>query len=110
MVHHVKSMGASTAGVLSFKSILYSQDLVVARYFGIFFPLKDILTCNTGLLAFSKVTPFGVWGGPEKDRNVCFCGGGTLRLLSSDSSGQLDIFRHDGDSPGMNGTQVGVIK
>ena len=37
-------------------------------------------------------------------------GGGTLRLLSSDSSGQLDIFWHDGDSPGMNGTQVGIIK
>ena len=36
-------------------------------------------------------------GGPEKDRNVCFCGGGALRLLSSDSSGQLDIFWHDGD-------------
>ena len=31
-------------------------------------------------------------------------GGGTLRLLSPDSSGQLDIFWHDGDSPGMNGT------
>ena len=31
MVCHVKSMGASTAGVLSFKSISYSQNLVLAR-------------------------------------------------------------------------------
>ena len=37
-------------------------------------------------------------------------GGGTLRLLSSDSSGQLDVFWHDGDSPGVNGTQVGIVK
>ena len=35
---------------------------------------------------------------------------GVLRLLSSDSSGQLDIFWHDGDSPGVDGTQVGIIK
>ena len=28
-----------------------------------------------GFYGFSRVTPFGVWGGPEKDRDVCFCGG-----------------------------------
>ena len=33
--------------------------------------IVDILTCSTGLFSFSKATPFGVWGGPEKDRNVC---------------------------------------
>ena len=32
-------------------------------------------------------------------------GGGALRTFSLDSSGQLDIFGHDGDSPGMDGTQ-----
>ena len=37
-------------------------------------------------------------------------GGGTSRLLSPDSSGQLDIFWQDGDSPGVDGTQVGIIK
>ena len=37
-------------------------------------------------------------------------GGGALRILSSDSPGQLDIFGHDGDSPGMNGTQIGVFE
>ena len=31
----------------------------------------DILTRSTGLFSFSKATPFGVWGGPEKDRDVC---------------------------------------
>ena len=38
-----------------------------------------------------------------------FCGG-TLQSLSPDSSGQLDVFWHDGDSPGMNGTQIGVFE
>ena len=28
--------------------------------------IVDILTCSTGLFSFSKSTPFGVWGGPEK--------------------------------------------
>ena len=50
------------------------------------------------------------WGGPEKDQNVGVFGGGGLCSLSSDSSGQLDILWHDGDSPGMDGTQVGVFK
>ena len=65
-----------------------------------------------GLLAFQRLLLLEYGGGPEKDRNVCFffCGGGTLRSFSSDSSGQLDIFWHDGDSPGVNGTQVGVVK
>ena len=37
-------------------------------------------------------------------------GGGTLRMLSPDSSCQLDVFRHDGNSPGVDGTQIGIIK
>ena len=62
-----------------------------------------------GFYGFSRVTPLGVCGGPEKDRDVCFCGG-TLRTLSPDSSCQLDIFWHDGNSPGMDGTQVSIIE
>ena len=46
----------------------------------------------------------------EGPKCLCFCDGGTLRLLSSDSSGQLDILWHDGNSPGVNGTQIGVIE
>ena len=52
--------------------------------------------------------PLGGSGGPEKDRMFCFCGG--LRSLSSDSSGQLDIFRHDGHTFGVDGTEVGIFK
>ena len=60
--------------------------------------------------SFSRATPFGVWGGPEKDRNVCVFWWCSLRSLSSDSSGQLDVFGHDGNSPGVDGAQVGVLK
>ena len=44
-----------------------------------------------------------------KRTEMCFCGG-TLRTLSPDSSCQLDVFWHDGNSPGVDGTQVGIIK
>ena len=98
------------AGVLSFKSISYSQNSVLSKVFRAYFPFISYTNLYHRSYGFSKATPFGVWGGPEKDRDVCFCDGGTIRLLSSDSSGQLGIFWHDGDSPGMNGTQVGVIK
>ena len=37
-------------------------------------------------------------------------GGGTLCMLSPDSSCQHDVPFHDGNSPGMDGTQVGIIK
>ena len=60
-------------------------------------------------MAFQGFTPFGVCGGPEKDRDVCFVVG-VLRTLSPDSSCQLNIFRHDGNSPGVDSTQVGIIK
>ena len=33
-----------------------------------------------------------------------------LSSLSSDSSGQLDVLGHDGDSLGVDGAQVGVLK
>ena len=102
-------MGASTAGVLSFKSISYSRNLVLARIFRAYFPFINYTNLFHGSYGFSKATPFGVWGGPEKDRDVCFCGG-TLRMLSPDSSCQQDVLWHDGNSPGVDGTQVSIIK
>ena len=95
-------MEASTAGVLSFKSI--SNDIL-----GHISLLYTNLNYEFFFYGFSRVTPFGVCGGPEKDRNVCFCGG-ISRTLSPDSSCQLNILLHDGNSPGVDGTQVGIIK
>ena len=82
MVHHVKSMGASTAGVLGPRSILCSQDLVLIRVFWAYFPSTVYLTCNTGLLAFQRQLLLEYGGGPEKDRNVCVFGGGVFYALS----------------------------
>ena len=62
-------------------------------------------------MAFQRLLLLEYGGGPEKDRDVWFCGGGgTLRALSPDSSCQHDVFWHDSDSPGVDGTQVGIIK
>jgi hypothetical protein len=33
-----------------------------------------------------------------------------LSTLSTDAAGKLDVHGHDGDTLGMNGTQVGVLK
>ncbi|XDV19092.1 hypothetical protein PO909_024659 [Leuciscus waleckii] len=33
-----------------------------------------------------------------------------LSALSADAAGQLDVFGHDGDSLGVDGAQVGVLK
>ena len=54
--------------------------------------------------SFSQVTPFGVLGVVLKRTEMFVFGGGTLRTFPSDSSGQLDISGHDGDSPGVYGT------
>ena len=74
-------MGASTAGVLNFKSISYSQNLVLARIFRAYFPFINYTYRYHGSYGFSKATPFGVWGGPEKDRDECFCGRTFTRAL-----------------------------
>ena len=34
-----------------------------------------------GFYGFSRATPFGVWGGPEEDQDVCFCGVTFTRAL-----------------------------
>ena len=60
-------------------------------------------------MAFQRLLLLEYGGGPEKDRDVCFCGG-TLRTFSPDSSCQQDILGHDGNSPGVDGTQVGIVK
>ena len=73
MVRHVKSMGASTAGVSNFKSILYSQNLVLARIFRAYFPFCRIFyPLIQVFLAFQRLLLLEYGGGPEKDRNVCF--------------------------------------
>ena len=61
-------------------------------------------------MAFQRLLLLEYGGGPEKDRDVWFCVGGTLRMLSPDSSCQQDVFWHDSDSPGVDGTQVGIVK
>ena len=54
-------MGASTAGILS-------HPVYLARIFwDVLLPLLTILTWIMGFYGFSRVTPFGVCGGPEKD-------------------------------------------
>ena len=60
-------------------------------------------------MAFQRLLLLEYGGGPEKDRDVCVCCG-TLRTLSPDSSCQQYVLQHDGNSPGVDGTQVGVIK
>ena len=60
------------------------------------------------ILAFQGI-PLGGSGGPEKDRMfLVFVV--ILRSLSSDSSGQLDVFWHDGYSFGVDGTEVTVFE
>ena len=59
--------------------------------------------------SFSQATPFWSIGVVLKRTGMFVCGSGTLRSLSSDSSGQLDVPGHDGDSFCMDGTQVGVF-
>ena len=66
MVLHVKSMEASTAGVWGPKYASYTVT------FGIGNIIVGILTCSTGLFSFSKATPFGVWGGPERTEMFVF--------------------------------------
>ena len=87
--------------------LVFQASNLSARIFWDIFPFY-ILTWITSFYGFSRVTPFGACGGPEKDRNVRV--GGTLRALSSDSSCQQYVLRYDGNSPGVDGTQVGIIK
>ena len=109
MARHVKSMEVSTGGVLSLKSISYSQDLVLAKIFWKYFSFHRIFVTWV-FLALQRLLLLEYGGGPEKDRDVCVFVVEPLCILSLDSSCQLDVPWHDGNSPGVNGTQVGVIK
>ncbi len=59
----------------------------------------DILSFSTILVALKRA--FGVHGNKSA---------GSLSALSTDAAGQLDVFGHDGDSLGVDGAQVGVLK
>ena len=48
-------------------------------------------------------------GCPEKDRVLCVWWG-ISGSFSTDSPGQLDVLGHDGDPPGMDGAEVGILK
>ena len=100
-------MGASTASVLSLKSISYSQNLVLARIFRAYFPFINYINLFHGPYSFSKATPFRV---VLKRTEMCVFVVGLLRVLSPDSPCQQDVFWHDGNSPGVDGTQVGIVK
>ena len=45
-----------------------------------------------------------------KRTEMCVFGSGALHVLSPDSPRQEEILWHDGDSTGVDGTQVGVVK
>ena len=49
------------AGVLSFKSISYSRNLVLAGVFRAYFPFINYTNLFLESYGFSKATPFGVW-------------------------------------------------
>ena len=51
-----------------------------------------------------------LFGGLKKDRLLWVGQMNFLSSLSSDSPGQLDVLGHDGDSLGVDGAQVGVLK
>ena len=50
--------------------LVFQASNLSARIFWDIFPFY-ILTWITSFYGFSRVTPFGVCGGPEKDRDVC---------------------------------------
>ena len=57
------------------------SKLLARIFWNVLLLLLTILTWITGFYGFSRVTPFGVCGGPEKDRDVCFCGAAFTRAL-----------------------------
>ena len=50
-----------------------------------------------------------MFGGLEKGHLFIF-GAKNLSTLSTDTAGKLDVLGHDGDTLGMDGAQVGVLK
>ena len=66
--------------------------------------------CNEILLTGKRFL-YDLFGGLEKGRLVrqviCVC---NLSTLSTDTAGELDVLGHDGDTLGVDGAQVGVLK
>lgn len=50
------------------------------------------------------------WLGTTKNLSGHRCRSGCLSPLSSYPAGQLDVLGHDGDTLGVDGAQVGVLK
>ena len=44
------------------------------------------------------------------EKGLCCVLGVCLSTFSTDAAGKLDVLGHDGDTLGMDGTQVGVLK
>ena len=68
------------------------------------------VTCHEILLTRERFL-YDLFGGLEKGRLVrkgkCVC---NLSTLSTDTAGELDVLGHDGDTLGVDGAQVGVLK
>ena len=71
------------AGVLSFKSISYSQNLILAKIFRTYFPFYyTVLTFVSRVsMAFQRLLLLEYGGGPEKDRDVCLLWWDSTRAL-----------------------------
>ena len=63
----------------------------------------------SNLQSFSWHLPWDALSGPEKDRVLCVRWS-ISGSFSTDSPGQLDVLGHDGDLPGMDGAEVGILK
>ena len=63
----------------------------------------------SNIQSFSQHFLWDALGGPEKDRVLCVWWS-VSGSFSTDSPGQLDVLGHDGDPPGMDGTEVNILK
>ena len=96
-------MGVSTAGILS-------RPVYLARIFwDVLLPLLTILTWIMGFMAFQGLLLLE-YVVVLKRTEMCVFVVGLYARSPPDSSCQLDVFRHDGNSPGVDGTQVSVIE
>ena len=53
------------------------------------------------------MSPFGGFGGPEKDQNLLL---GVLSSLTPDTTCKLYVLWHYSDTFSMDGTQIGIFK
>ena len=52
----------------------------------------------------------GFFCGPKKGRYIVKARASNLSTFTTDSAGKLDVLWHDGDTLGVNGTQVGIFE